>query len=169
MYYFDEYGWPTSKAILDRETEIAPPPHGEPVVGQPHPNFTGKDWIMVEYFDPPPLPAPPEDERLWWIDVGPFRDRFDKYGYPGLKLTVLAMCRTNDICYGVFADLQGRLYIDLKGRKAELLTALNMIAAELAIAGKPPMTPAMREAILSSPTTDAERYVKGLPDPVVEV
>lgn len=117
-------------------------------------------WRLVDV--EMPQDSPSSDPRLWWIDVGPFKDRFDSYGYAGLKLTILSMCRTNDICYGVFADLNGRLYIDLKGRREELLTALGLIANELALAGKPEFTLAMQVAILDTPTTDSERYIKGL-------
>ena len=168
FYKFDNGGWydGTSEEELIRSTSVQPVsvPVSK-VEGQLYPNWTGYEWQMLAYVEPEPAPAPvppPEDPRVWWIDVGPFKDRFDKYGYPGLKLTILSMCRTNDICYGVFADLNGRLYIDLKGRQAELLAALGLIATELELAGKPTITPAMRLAILTTPTTEAERYVKGL-------
>ena len=168
FYKFDNSGWydGTSEEVLPRTTEVAPTSVPVSKVEQQlYPNWTGYEWVMQPYLTPKPipeLPPPPEDPRLWWIDVGPFKDRFDKYGYPGLKLTVLSMCRTSDICYGVFADLNGRLYIDLKGRQGELLAALGLIATELELAGKPTITPAMRMAMLTTPTTEAERYIKGL-------
>ena len=112
-----------------------------------------------EAFHPPVIAL---DPRLWWIDTGPFRDRFDIYGYPGLKALILGMARTNDVCYSVVADLQGRLYVDLKGRRVELAVALGKIAAEVAAAGKPEFTSAMQTALLDTPTDEQERYIKGL-------
>lgn len=128
---------------------------------------TGKEcgvgWLFdgVDFHAPVP-PALPADPRLWWIDTGPWKDRFDIHGYPGLKNLVLALGRTNDTCYAANADLVGRVYIDLVTRRAELAAALEGIAAAVEAAGEPAFTPAMQTAMLDSPTTDQERYIKGL-------
>lgn len=164
-FEFDLWGWYTGQVEEPglRTTPVAPANTSlTEVEGESRANWTGVEWVELPYVAPPAPVEPEADPRLWWVDVGPFKDRFDTHGYPGLKLTVLAMCRTNDICYGVFADLQGRLYIDLKGRRAELLTALGLIAQELTTAGKPAFTLAMRTALLDTPTNEAERYIKGL-------
>jgi hypothetical protein len=171
MHYFDTYGWWSESGSPDRVANAAPEYIPlDRTVGEPYPNYTGAGWVMVPYYEPPTNSQEqvkvPEDERVWWIDVGAFKDRFDAHGYPGLKLTILGLGRTSDVCYAVFADLLGRQYVDLKGRREELDTALNLIAGELLEAGKPPMTEAMRAAILTAPTTEAERVIKGLPDPV---
>ena len=111
-------------------------------------------------WEDPDLPA-----EYWQISVGSFKDRFDKFGYPGLKALILALGRHDDTCYAAFADLSGRDYVDLKERRAELLMVMDAIAGVIAAVGKPAFTPEMREAILSVPTTEFERFVKGLPQP----
>lgn len=50
-YSFDYWGWFTLEVIPSRQTEIAPPPCGTPVVGEPYPNFTGYEWILLPYSD----------------------------------------------------------------------------------------------------------------------
>ncbi len=109
-------------------------------------------------------PVPPADPRLWWVDQGPFVDRFDTLGFAGLKGMVLALGRTNDVVYAAFADMSIRKYIDLLGRRAELLATLNAIAAQVATAYPvaPAFTPAMRAAVLDTATTEAERHIKGV-------
>lgn len=59
-YSFDIFGWLTSEVIVDRQTEITPPEHGEKVVGELYPNFTGYEWVMVPYWIIPPTPPTPE-------------------------------------------------------------------------------------------------------------
>lgn len=103
-----------------------------------------------------------EDPRLFWVDQGPFIDRFDSLGYAGLRGLILALGRTNDVVYAAFADMSIRKYIDLKGRRVELLATLTAIAAVIATLGRPALTLSMREAILDTPTTEAERYIKNL-------
>ena len=120
----------------------------------------GPDCRLAAEQDAEPLETP--DPRLWWMDTGPFRDRFDTYGYPGLKGLILGMARTNDACYAVMSDLVGRLYVDILGRRAELAAALAKVAEQVALAGKPEFTPAMQAAILETLPVEAERTVKGL-------
>lgn len=102
----------------------------------------------------------------WQIDSGPFKDRFDKFGYPGLKFNLLALGRTNDTAYAAVADLNGREFVELKARRTELVTMLNALSAILSAAGKPPITAAMINAILDTYTTDYERHTKNLVQPV---
>lgn len=118
--------------------------------------------VLFELSQNAPTPGP--DARKWWIDTGPFVDRFDSLGFAGLKSIVLAMGRTNDTVYAAFADMSVRQYIDLFGRRAELLATLNALATQVAAAypAAPLFTPAMRAAILDTVTTEAERRVKGL-------
>ena len=113
---------------------------------------------------PPPTPTPGTDPRRWWLDAGPFVDRFDALGYAGLKGIVLALGRTNDTVYAAFADMSIRRYISVQERRPELLATLNAIAAQVASAypSAPAFTPAMRAAILDTATTEAERFIKGL-------
>jgi hypothetical protein len=123
---------------------------------------------MTLTFPPQYLPAWSDttlDPAYWQIDTGPFKDRFDTYGYAGLKATLLGMSRTNDTIYAAFADMTGRLFIDLKGRRGELAAVLSAFASILTAAGKPTITAAMINAILDTPTTDYERHTKGLTQP----
>ncbi len=92
-----------------------------------------------------------EDINRWRIDTGPWKDRFDRFGYAGLKGTVLALSRTNDICYAAVADLSDRKYVDLLVRRAELVPVLQAIAAVVLAAGKPAFTTAMQNAMLDTP------------------
>lgn len=161
---FDLWGWyTTDPRFADRVADSAPEGKpGKPVVGKPYPNWTGFAWQMQTYVAPP---APVEPEALplpadaWWITPGGFKDRFDSLGYPGLKRAILGLSRTNDVCYAVLADLTGRHYVDLQGRRAELLEAFAQVAEVVAAAGLPEFTEAMREAILDTPLQGVEFYV----------
>lgn len=111
--------------------------------------------ILVEL---PAVPAtsPQPDPCEWLIDTGPWKDRFDTLGYPGLKGIVLALGRTNDTCYAANADLVGRKYVDLVNRRAELLAVLAAIAPVVLAAGYPEFTLAMREAMVDTPVLRQE-------------
>lgn len=98
-----------------------------------------------------PAPVSADTPENWRITPGSFKDRFDTLGYPGLKLTILGLARTSDTCYGVLADLNGRTFVDLLGRKDELALALSLIASELSARGKPTLTADMQTAILTTP------------------
>lgn len=79
MYHFDNYGWLSAAAIPGRSTDIAPGEVPfERVVGEPWPNFTGEEWVMLEYVEPVSLvePEAPEPEWAWMLDIAPFADRF---------------------------------------------------------------------------------------------
>lgn len=58
-YSFDGYGWYSEAQIAGRHTDVSPPTHGIKTVGQPYPNWTGVEWVMALYAEPPaPTPAP---------------------------------------------------------------------------------------------------------------
>ncbi len=57
MHSFDSYGWLSSSPIAGRETDVEPPAHGDKIVGQPFPNWTGFEWVLVPYAEPV-IPAP---------------------------------------------------------------------------------------------------------------
>lgn len=105
-------------------------------------------------------PAPtPEDPRRWWIDVGPFKDR--------LGMDAPAIYASNhDACKGVVGMVEGRKYINLKDPRIAgmmgVLIATSQPAANAVWPGSGPMTVAKRDSILTTPTTDEERHVKGL-------
>lgn len=108
---------------------------------------------FTEVIETPPVVVDPCE---WLVDTGPWKDRFDTFGYPGLRGIVLALGRTNDTCYAANADLVGRKYVDLKSRRAELLAVLASIAAVVVAAGFPEFTLAMRTAMVDPPAEPEE-------------
>ena len=54
-YSFDDYGWYSLEEIPNRQTDIIPPPFGNKIVGEPYPNFTGYEWILLPYVTPIPI------------------------------------------------------------------------------------------------------------------
>ena len=103
--------------------------------------------------------VPPEDPRLWWLDVGPFKDRL------GMDAPAI-YASSHDACKGVVGLVEGRKYIDLKDlRIAQMMGVLIATAQPAANAvwpGSGPMTAAKRDAILNTPTAENERHIKGL-------
>ena len=103
--------------------------------------------------------TPVDDPRWWWIDVGPFYDRF---GIDGVAIAASdsGACRAVQTLTGV------RKYIDLKDPKVaqqiDMLIGLQEPKAVAYLPGAGPMTAAKKAAILTTPTTEAERHIKGL-------
>ena len=139
--------------IMDGETVIntvlATPEFAE----QQHP---GK-WRLAEVQDEQPVPE--EDPRIWWIDVGPFYDRFGPDAI-AIAASDHGACKAVQTLTGV------RKYIDLKdpriGTMIDMLIATAQPAAQPWAPGSGPMTVEKKEAILTTPTTEYERHVKGL-------
>lgn len=104
-------------------------------------------------------PPPPPDPRRWWIDVGPFKDRL---GADALAIAA----SSHDACKACIEMLNGRLYIDLAGPQVAallgMLSATSQPAANVIFSGSGPMTPAKITTITTTPTTEAERHIKGL-------
>ncbi|WOI43792.1 hypothetical protein [Acidovorax sp. BLS4] len=128
------------------------------------PELMGKRLISVnEELEPlvedVTQPVVPEDPRCWWIDVGPFYDRF---GADALAIAASdhGACRAVQTLTGV------RKYIDLKdpriGQMIDMLIAVQQPAAQAFAPGSGPMTAAKKAAILDTPTAERERHVKGL-------
>lgn len=98
-----------------------------------------------------------------WIDTGPWRDRF---GTDWLAITSSdnPLCRA---CSQLYID---RKYIDVKdARNEQILDALiatNQPEANVLFPGSGPMTLAKKAAILNPVTTEYERHIKGLAQPV---
>lgn len=106
-------------------------------------------------------PALPDDERLWWIDVGPFYDRF---GADALAIAASdhGACKAVQTLTGV------RKYIDLKdpriGTMIDMLIATAQPEAQPWAPGSGPMNAEKKAVILTTPTTEYERHIKGLGD-----
>ena len=105
------------------------------------------------------VPVQTEDERLWWVDTGPFKDRLGMDG-PAIYAS------NHDACKGVVGLLTDRKYVWLKDPKVaamlDVLIATAQPAANAVWPGSGPMTLAKKDAILNTVTTEYERHIKGL-------
>ncbi|HQQ70220.1 MAG TPA: hypothetical protein PLL92_07910 [Alicycliphilus sp.] len=144
-------------AVTETSEALAPLSNRVPVNGL-------RSDLLGQVYDPATgsfaaPPAPPPDERLWWLDVGPFYDRF---GPDALAIAASdhGACKAVQTLTGV------RKYIDLKdpriGQMIDMLIATGQPAAQSYAPGSGPMTAAKKAAILDTPTTEYERHIKGL-------
>lgn len=156
MYYFDLQGFLTDTVNPERSTAI--PPKQETLPEGVKWNFTGYEWIALST-EVPEVPAAEPDQRLWWIDVGPFYDRF---GPDALAIAA----SDNGACKAVQTLTSVRKYIDLKDPKVsqmiDMLIALQQPSVQAWAPGSGPMTPQKKAVILDTPTTEIERHIKGL-------
>lgn len=90
----------------------------------------------------PEPPAPPPPAYEWYIDIGPFFDRFG-----ATKMAVLTSADAG--VRALITDLQVRKWVDLK---------LTEVAQGLAYIGTvvPSVTPALQQTILTTPVLDTE-------------
>lgn len=134
-------------------------PHTPVLLAADSPVGVGWLWSGGEFSPPPEAPALPPDARLWWIDVGPFKDRL------GMDIGAIASSQ-HSACLGVREFLLGRKYVNLQDPKVALLMdvliATNQPTADPVWPGSGPLTPSKKAAILTTPTTEDERYIKGL-------
>ena len=96
-------------------------------------------WRVVETPEPP-APTPPEWE--WYIDIGPFFDRFGS-----AKLAVLTS--TNPGVQAILKDTQVRKWLDLK--LPEIAQSVDYLASVV-----PAVTPELKEAILTTQVAEHE-------------
>ena len=96
-------------------------------------------WRVVETPEPP-APAAPEWE--WYIDIGPFFDRFGS-----AKLAVLTS--TNPGVQAILKDTQVRKWLDLK--LPEIAQSVDYVASAV-----PAVTPGLKKAILVTPVAEHE-------------
>lgn len=90
-------------------------------------------------------------EEYWWLDVGPFMDRFGE--------KALGIVSSQDpIVQGVITLLMPRKYIDLK--RSDLPLTIDLLIS------KGLLTVEDKVRVLSLETQDYERHIKGLPQPV---
>lgn len=75
MYSYNSYGWLSAEEIPGRTTSVEPPAHGDKVVGELYPNYTGVEWVLVAYSEPP-VPIPPAPPRVTILTHLQFRQRF---------------------------------------------------------------------------------------------
>lgn len=93
QYHYDLYGWYTGQAIPGRATDIEPQTLSETtVVGELRANFTGYEWRVTPYINPPPLPDAAPDDRaadLPRVTRLAFRNRFTQAEKVALELAAL--------------------------------------------------------------------------------
>lgn len=90
------------------------------------------------------------DPRYFWIDPGPF---FDRFGAKALAIT----SSTDPQAQGLVTLLLPRKYVDLK--RADLPAMLDLLVAKGII------TTPEKLAVLTPVTTDYERHIKGMEQP----
>ena len=145
-YSFDSYGWLSTEEIPGRTTGIEPPAHGDKTVGQPYPNFISPDqgWAMPDYVEPVPPPPPPPPIWTWYIDLGPFYDRFGD--------TKMAVLTSTDLgIAAIIRDVNIRKWIDLQ--RTDVAQSLAYIGTKV-----PVVTPALQTQILTTPVTAEEQF-----------
>jgi hypothetical protein len=105
----------------------------------------GWGWTGTEFTAPPAPPAPepaPPPIWLWFIDLGPFYDRFG-----AAKMAVLTS--TDAGVKAIIADLNIRKWVDLQ--RADVATALAYVGSVV-----PAVTPALQTQILTTPVANEE-------------
>ena len=126
------------------------------------PDEVQQGWLLVDgEWQAPPAPPEPEPvepltwanapDEYWWIDVGPFYDRFG-----AKKLAVTSS--QNPTVQGLLRLVDPRHYIDLK--RADVAQMLAMLPS--LVQG---VTQSDVQAVLTTPTTEQERHIKGLVQP----
>lgn len=91
----------------------------------------------------PEAPPPPFIAEAWHIGVGPFWDRFGQY-----KIAILASA--DPVVQAIIKDSSVRKYLDLKGRRSDLESALNVLISK--------GFPLDKKSILDTQPTLAEIY-----------
>lgn len=91
---------------------------------------------------PPAEPLPADTTTAWFIDIGPFYDRFG-----AAKMAVLTS--TDAGVKAILSDVQIRKWIDLQ--RADVASSLAYIGSVVAA-----LTPAIQTAILTTPVAPDE-------------
>jgi hypothetical protein len=145
MYHkYDFAGWYTGATDqqIERSTPLAPANLiVTEVVGEMRANWTGYEWINLPYAAPVDVVSS-GDVCEWFIDIGPFFDRFGAQKIPVLAcadVTVQAILR----------DVQVRKWVDLK--RADVAQALDYISTKV-----PGVDASLKTAILTTPVSVEE-------------
>lgn len=116
--------------------------HIEPASGGVGP---GWGWSGGQFVAPPAPPAPPPAEPTayeWYIDIGPFYDRF--------KSAKLAVLTSNDPgVRAIIADLNIRKWVDLA--RTDVSSAIQYVGTQV-----PALTAELQTEILATPVADHE-------------
>lgn len=102
-------------------------------------------------------------DNYFWIDLGPFQDRF------GDDWPVISSSTDRECIAFMNAVVNNRKYINLKDPRVagaiDMLIASNQPTAWAMFPASGPMNTAKKNVILNPVTTEYERHIKGLPQP----
>lgn len=100
-YSFDIFGWLSDSLIEGRTTEVAPPEHGEKIIGELYPNYVGvegREWMMMPYTEPGPSVAEQVSDPVFVpYEVTPFQ--FKMRFTPEERIECRRMAKINDEVY----------------------------------------------------------------------
>ena len=91
-------------------------------------------------------------DNYFWVEVGAFYDRFGS-----VQITVLA--NPDPTVQALVRNTQIRKYIDLK--RPDVAQFVEYLATTI-----PEVTEEVKTAVLALETTEEERFIKGLPQPI---
>lgn len=145
-YLYDNYGWYAGEGEGPRSVPQPPPTTSVSTVpGELRANWNEFEWVAVPYTAPmPPTPADPE-VWAWFIDLGPFYDRFGQ-AMPAVLASVHPAVTV------ALKNISVRKWIDLQ--RQDVADGLAAISA--AMPGV--VTPELVEAILTTPVTAEENF-----------
>lgn len=141
---YDFAGWYTGSTDQqhERSTPIAPANLiVTEVAGEMRSNWTGYEWMNLPFVAPIDV-APACDVWEWFIDIGPFFDRFGSQ-----KLAVLSS--QDPIVKAILSDVQVRKWVDLK--RPDVAQSLDYIGTK--VAG---VNPALKAAIINTLVSSEE-------------
>lgn len=102
-------------------------------------------------------------EEYFWLDIGPFQDRF------GNDWPVIASSTDRECVAFKEAVISGRKYINIKDPRVadaiDMMIATNKPATWSLFPDSGPLTTVKKDVILNPVTTEYERHIKGLPQP----
>ena len=145
-YVYDQYGWYAGEGEGPRSVPHPPPtPSLTTTPGELRANWNEFEWVAIPYTVPAP-PTPPEPPVwAWFIDLGPFYDRF------GAAMPAV-LASTHPAVMVALKNVAVRKWIDLK--RADVAAGLDAIAA--AMPGV--VTQELVTAILTTPVTEEENF-----------
>ena len=107
-------------------------------------NFMLENYPLGNYREVPNVPAPEPTAPIWqwYIDIGPFFDRF--------KTVKMAVLTSSDAgVQAIIKDTQVRKWLDLK--LPELVSAVAYVGTKV-----PEVTPKLQQSILNTPVEEEE-------------
>lgn len=150
--FFDDWGWySTDSKWSGRVAAVTPATiPAQAVEGQPYPNWTGYQWVMLPYTKPPesvgvePSPEPSQPWE-WLIDIGAFFDRFG-----AAKMAVLTSADPG--VQAILKDTQIRKWVALN--LPEVAQSISYIGTKV-----PAVTTELQSTILNTPVGVEENLV----------